>query len=120
MSYCRHGYDMHDLHESHPVGINYIVRNERMKQDHTNKVPHKVMEKEQLPWGFYGYTYLGHNKMRLNTLLDQTPQLKREKDVHEAIHTPDEYETRVVSRDMVKEEPREDIIKRVNQQYQYN
>ena len=109
--------DNYNIEEVHPVGINYKVRFERAKQDHTNKIPDKKLEKERLPWGFYGYTYLGHNKMWLNELLDQTPALKRETDVHEAIHTNDEYETRVISRDMIKEEPIERIIKRIKGNY---
>jgi hypothetical protein len=51
--------------------------------------------------------------MWLNELLDYTPEFKKEVEVHEAIHTDNEYETRVISRDMVKEESREEIVKRL-------
>jgi len=98
--------------ETHPVGIEYLVRNERLKQDHTNKID-KMVEKVRLKWGFFGYTYLGEGKMWINESLDYTPELKREVEVHEAIHTNDEYETRLISRDMVKREQREDILKRI-------
>ena len=113
-------YRTSELLEANPVGIDYLVRNERAKQDHTNKAPNKQLEKERLPWGFYGYTYLGHNQMWINELLDYTPEFKKEVEVHEAIHTDNEYETRVISRDMVKEEPREEIIKRLRENYNLN
>lgn len=105
-----HGYNKKEMQEANPVGIDYLVRNERIKQDHTNKIPNKELRKVRLPWGIYGYTYLQHNEMWLNDLLDYTPKFKKKVAVHEGIHTHDEYETRVISEDMVKEEPREDII----------
>ena len=105
--------------EANPVGIDYQVRNELAKQDFTNRID-KFMEKERLPWGFFGYTYLGQGKMWLNYRLDETPEFKKEVEVHEAIHTPDEYETRVISKDMIKQESRESIIKRLEQNYGYN
>ncbi len=108
-----HGYDKKELHEANPVGIDYLVRNERVKKDFTRLIPDKKVEKERLPWGFFGYTYLGGNKQWLNELLDYTPELKEEVDVHEGIHTNDESETIYVSRWMCEKESREEIVKRI-------
>lgn len=113
------GYSTREMIDANPVGIDYIVRNERMKTDHTNKIPDKRVFKERMPWGLFGYTYLGEGKQWLNELLDQVPDFKREVDLHEAIHTNDEYETRVVSRDMLKEESRSEIIKRIMDEWGY-
>lgn len=92
------GYNVRELLEANPVGIEYLVRNERNKQDHTNKAEGKHVTKEQMPWGLFGYTYLGMGKQWLNELLDQTPDFKKEVDVHEAIHTNDELETRYLAK----------------------
>ena len=107
-----------EVHETNPVGIDYLVRNIRKQQDHTHKVPNKKLEKERLPWGFHGYTYLQDSKMWINELLDYTPDLKFETEIHEAIHTDDEYETRIISKDMVKIESRESIIRKIMENYQ--
>ena len=104
-----------EMRKANPTGLDYLIRNERHKQDHTNKVPNKTLTKEKLPWGFYGYTYQQHTRMWLNNLLDYTPDFKEEVEVHEAIHTPNEYETREIAEDMVKKESREDILKRILQ-----
>ena len=55
------------------------------------------MEKLDLPSGLYGFTYLGTNYMAINRNLDYAPEIKRETELHEAIHTNDEYETRVLT-----------------------
>ena len=105
--------------DANPVGIEYLVRNERMRADHTNKIPDKRVEMARMPWGLFGYTYLGEGKQWLNELLYQTPDFKREVDLHEAIHTNDEYETRVVSKDMLREESRAEILKRIMDEWDY-
>jgi hypothetical protein len=53
--------------------------------------------------GVLGFTYLGENFMaRQEGLRDD---LAREVDVHEAVHTPDEYETRVIVDWILSREP---------------
>jgi hypothetical protein len=114
-----HGYHSPAAVEANPVGIDYLVRNERIKQDHTNKAEGKHVTKEQMPWGLFGYTYLGMGKQWLNDLLDQTPEFKKEVDLHEAIHTNDEYETRVISKDMLDIESRGEILGRLLKDFYY-
>jgi len=58
-------------------------------QKHLNIIPASFMG------GILGYTYLGENFMaRRDDLSGKTAQMV---DLHEAIHTPDEYETRVLT-----------------------
>ncbi len=113
-----HGYNAKDLIEANPVGIEYMVRNERGKEDFTNLID-KNVTKERLPWGFFGYTYLNHSRSWLNELLDQTPEFKKEVDLHEAMHTPDELETRYISKWMLDFKPREEILKNIVDNYMY-
>ena len=75
--------------------LDYIVAESLRKEDFTNLVPNKRMEMVKLPAGFYGYTFLGQNYMAINDNLP--PARSHETQVHEAIHTPDEYETRVLT-----------------------
>jgi len=114
MVYSRHS---NSYQVVHPVGIEYLVRLERSRSDHSHKVPNKHMVKENLPWGYFGWTYVGHNKMYINERLDETPELKAETMIHEAIHTDDEYETRILSREIIKEESRKSIMKRLFPSY---
>lgn len=113
------GYNQKELIEANPVGIEYMVRNERAKEDFTNLVD-KTVTKERLPQGLFGYTYLGMGKMWLNETLDQTPEFKKEVDLHEAIHTNDERETRYLSKWMLDFKPRAEIIKQLIHDYNYN
>jgi len=106
-------YDISSLLDANPVGLDYLVRNERIKKDFSRLVQDKRLEKERLPWGFYGWTTLIGNGAYLNELLDQVPDFKREVDDHECSHCNWEYRTRVISKDRVREESREDIIKRL-------
>ena len=73
----------------------YLLDREKSLVDFTNRIPDKTIEKVNLPWGFYGYTYLGHNRAWLNERLDETPEKKTNTDMHEVSHTDWEYETRV-------------------------
>ena len=105
------------------VGIHYLLWHERCKGDFTNRIDKRVEKVELPPW-YYGYTYLGGDTMWINKDLDYKPEEKRETEVHEAIHTDDEYETRVISRDMIKEESDEVIISRlmpfISEDYSYS
>jgi hypothetical protein len=73
--------------------------------DFTHLIPNKRLEKKQPTHmgGAYGFTYSppALDYMCLDNTL--TGKFKDEVDVHESIHTPDEYETRVLSRWMIEE-----------------
>jgi hypothetical protein len=69
------------------------------KKDFTCLAPNKRMEKLKMPDGLYGFTYLGSDYMAINDSL--LPEKNYETQVHEAIHTNDEYETRVLTRWML-------------------
>jgi len=99
--------------------VKYLLDREKSLVDFTNRIPDKVIEKERLPWGFYGYTYLGHNKAWLNERLDETPEKKEETDNHECGHTNWEYETKV--RTAFKLAINEDELrKKIDENYKYN
>ena len=106
-------YKKEELQEANPVGVDYLVRNERTNKDFTRVMPDKRIENVKLPWGFYGYTYLNHDKAWLNERLVEVPEFKYEVDAHECGHCSWEYRTRVVIKDRVKQETREDILKRL-------
>jgi len=50
---------------------------------------------ESIMGGVLGFTYLGENYMARRA--DLTGSKAKMVDVHEAIHTPDEYETRILT-----------------------
>jgi hypothetical protein len=113
-------YKTEELSKAHPVGIDYLVRNEQLRNDFTRFIPAKAIEWIRADWGApHGYTYIGHNKAWLNELLQQTPEFKKEVDAHECDHCPVELTTRYISRERVKEEPREDIKKRLSISFYY-
>ena len=127
MTYYSHSqkYDTEEISKANPVGIDYLVRNERIKNDCTRLIPAKTIEWFRADWGApHGYTYIGHNKAWLNEYLKETPEFKEEVDAHECDHCPVELTTRYIARERVKEEPREEIVKRLPQQgyneYKYN
>lgn len=67
------------------------------KEDMTNRVPLKWLNilPETIMGGVLGFTYLGENFMgRRADLVGKTARMV---DIHESIHTPDEYETRVLT-----------------------
>ena len=68
--------------------------------DFTDRVPEKRMRKERLPSGLYGYTSLGLDYMVINDNLSFDQDYKTQ--VHEAIHTENEYETRVLTEWMLE------------------
>jgi len=117
-------YNKEELLEANPVGIEYFVRNERIRNDCTRFIPAKTIEWVREPWGLYGYTIIDHNKAWLNELLKQTPDFKKEVDAHECDHCSVELTTRYIARERVKEESREEIVKRLPQQgydeYKFN
>ena len=62
---------------------------DRVPGKHVNVFPESIMG------GVLGFTYLGENFMGLRA--DLTGRLKNMVDIHESIHTPDEYETRILT-----------------------
>ncbi len=75
------------------------------KEDMTNRVPLKWLNilPETMMGGVLGFTYLGENFMGRRA--DLTGKTARMVDIHESIHTPDEYETRVLT-DWIMQKPR--------------
>ncbi|MBI2652096.1 hypothetical protein HYX00_01405 [Candidatus Woesearchaeota archaeon] len=76
---------------------NYMKQHIEGKEDMTNRVPLKWLNilPETMMGGVLGFTYLGENFMgRRADLVGKTARMV---DIHESIHTPDEYETRVLT-----------------------
>lgn len=76
---------------------NYLNKHIQSKEDMTNMVPLKWLNilPESMMGGVLGFTYLGENFMGRRA--DLTGSTARMVDIHESIHTPDEYETRVLT-----------------------
>ena len=76
---------------------NYLQQHINSKEDMTNMVPLKWLNilPETMMGGVLGFTYLGENFMGRRA--DLTGKTARMVDIHESIHTPDEYETRVLT-----------------------
>lgn len=72
----------------------YLQKHVQDKEDMTNRVPLKWLNilPESMMGGVLGFTYLGENFMGRRA--DLTGKTARMVDIHESIHTPDEYETR--------------------------
>ena len=75
----------------------YLKEHIKSKEDMTNMVPLKWLNilPENIMGGVLGFTYLGENFMGRRA--DLTGKTARMVDIHESIHTPDEYETRVLT-----------------------
>lgn len=75
----------------------YMERHMESKEDMSQRVPLKWLNvlPETLLGGVLGFTYLGENFMARRA--DLTGATARMVDIHESIHTPDEYETRVLT-----------------------
>jgi len=75
----------------------YLQKHLEDKEDMTNRVPLKWLNilPETMMGGVLGFTYLGENFMGRRA--DLTGKTARMVDIHESIHTPDEYETRVLT-----------------------
>ena len=83
----------------------YIQQHVESKEDMSNRVPLKWLNilPETIMGGVLGFTYLGENFMaRRADLIGQTARMV---DIHESIHTPDEYETRVLT-DWIMQKPK--------------
>lgn len=76
---------------------NYLQKHIESKEDMSQRVPLKWLNilPETSMGGVLGFTYLGENFMARRA--DLTGKTARMVDIHESIHTPDEYETRVLT-----------------------
>lgn len=75
----------------------YMQRHVESKEDTSSRVPLKwlnILPESQMG-GVLGFTYLGDHSMGRRA--DLTGSMARMVDIHESIHTPDEYETRVLT-----------------------
>lgn len=74
----------------------YVGRLEEARQDFTKRIDKALdLLPKSLMGGILGFTYLGSGKMtRRDDLFGERALMV---DVHESIHTPDEYETRVLT-----------------------
>ncbi len=102
----RRGYEVHASYEyfkgeEHAVveyrAKGYAEQIISQKSDFSERVPFKVLHirPKNMMGGILGYTFLGESYMALRD--DLIGSLKKEVDIHESIHTPDEYETRVLT-----------------------
>lgn len=89
---------------------NYLHKHLEDKEDMTSRVPLKWLNilPESMMGGVLGFTYLGENFMGRRA--DLTGKTARMVDIHESIHTPDEYETRVLT-SWIMEKTRSKYIK---------
>jgi hypothetical protein len=78
--------------------LNYEEKKEINKQDFSNLASNKWVDifPESQMGGVLGFTYLGDNYQALRADMLYSP-LGKMVDLHEAIHTPDEHETRVLT-----------------------
>ena len=76
---------------------NYLKKHVNDKEDMTNRVPLKWLNilPESMMGGILGFTYIGDPAMGRRA--DLTGKTARMVDIHESIHTPDEYETRILT-----------------------
>lgn len=89
---------------------NYMKNHIESKEDMSNMVPLKWLNlfPESMMGGVLGFTYLGENFMgRRADLVGKTARMV---DIHESIHTPDEYETRILT-SWIMEKARSKYIK---------
>ena len=75
----------------------YLNKRQEALQDFTDRVPGKHMHilPESLMGGVLGFTYLGENFMARRA--DLAGEIAKMVDIHESIHTPNEYETRILT-----------------------
>ena len=88
----------------------YLNRRQQALTDFSDRVPGKhvsTFSRNEMP-GVLGFTYLGQGRMALRD--DLTGKTKKMVDIHESIHTPDEYETRVLT-DWIMSKPSNKYIK---------
>lgn len=85
----------------YPQQKRYLRELENKRKDFTNNVPAKDVHKfpVSMMGGVLGFTYLGDSFIGIRD--DLNDYESHEVEIHEAIHTPDEYETRQIVRWML-------------------
>lgn len=75
----------------------YLNRRQQALNDFSDRVPGKWVDvfPANMMGSVLGFTYLGQGYMALRD--DLTGKTKKMVDIHESIHTPDEYETRILT-----------------------
>ena len=75
----------------------YLNRRQEALHDFSDRVPGKSLETFPVSGneGLYGFTYLGDIKVWRRD--DLSGKFAKMVDIHESIHTPDEYETRILT-----------------------
>ena len=89
-----------------PVFTSYLERRHEAMHDFTDRVPGKQLHTFPSSGnaGLYGFTYIGDvNAWRRDDLIGT--EFATMVDVHECIHTPDEYETRRITEWMMSKQP---------------
>lgn len=88
----------------------YLNRRQEALHNFEDRVPGKHVDvlPASVMGGILGFTYLGQDRMTLRD--DLIGETKKMVDIHESIHTPDEYETRILT-DWIMEKPRPKYIK---------
>ena len=83
----------------------YISRRQEALQDFSDRVPGKSLETFPVSGneGLYGYTFLGDIKVWRRD--DLSGNFAKMVDIHECIHTPDEYETRILTDWIMSKQP---------------
>ena len=75
----------------------YLNRRQQALHDFSDRVPGKhvsTFSRNEMP-GVLGFTYHGQDRMALRD--DLIGKTRKMVDIHESIHTPDEYETRRIT-----------------------
>ena len=88
----------------------YLNRRQQALHDFSDRVPGKWVDvfPANMMGSVLGFTYLGQGYMALRD--DLIGKTKKMVDIHESIHTPDEYETRILT-DWIMSKPRIKYIK---------
>ena len=83
----------------------YLKRRQDALHDFTDRVPGKNLETFPVSGneGIYGYTFLGDIKVWRRD--DLSGNFAKMVDIHECIHTPDEYETRILTDWIMSKQP---------------
>ena len=90
--------------DSYGLAGAYLDRRVEAMHDFTDRVPGKQLNSFSVSGneGLFGFTYLGDVHVWRRD--DLTGELAKMVDVHESIHTPDEYETRRITEWMMQKE----------------
>ena len=86
--------------------------------DFSDKVPAKIVDRLEMPMWLRGYTYLGSDYIAKNDRLHPDDSYKT--DIHESIHTDDEYETRQLTELIISKISENYLIKKEREKTEKN